>query len=62
MSLLAHATFAAHGHDMKALRRSLDAQIQFEILEAKRIQREVGCTWAEALRLAARLPAPGGAQ
>ncbi|MBS0454040.1 MAG: hypothetical protein JSS14_22280 [Proteobacteria bacterium] len=50
MSLLAHATFGARG--FQAERRALDARIQAEIVEAKRLQRELGCTWSEALRLA----------
>lgn len=33
-------------------RRNFADLIQWEIREAKRIQREEGCTWTEALKLA----------
>ena len=52
MSRLAHATFAAPG--FSAEKRQQAAQAQHEIQKAKRIQRETGCTWTEALRLAAK--------
>lgn len=54
MSLLAHSTFGAPG--FKAEKRDLDKRIQFEAREARRLQRELGCTRTEALRLAAKLP------
>lgn len=50
MSRLAHATYAAPGFE--AEKRALDKVIQAEIREAQRIQRQTGCTWTEALRLA----------
>jgi hypothetical protein len=56
MSLLAHACYAARGFE--AERRDLDRAIQAEVREAKRIQHEVGCSWSEALRLAADVPTP----
>lgn len=62
MSLLAHATYAiasvpaSSRMKLKVRKRELDEQIQFEIREAKRIQREVGCSWGEAVRLATRRP------
>ena len=51
MSLLAHTTRAAWG--MQKERRELDKQRLLEVNDAKRIQREMGCTWAEAIRRAA---------
>lgn len=60
MSLLAHATYAvgkvpaSSRMNVKARKRELDAQIQFEIAEAKRIQEQVKCSWGEAIRLASR--------
>ena len=56
MSLLAHATYAAGGLDMHTLRKAQDAQIQAEIIEAKRIQKQIGCSWGEALRIATGKP------
>jgi hypothetical protein len=50
VSVLAHATYAAPGFD--AEKRSLAAQAQREIVEAKRVQAQLGCTWTEALRIA----------
>ena len=50
MSALDHAIYAAPGFD--AEKRALDAQIQHEIREAKRVQAQTGCTWTEALRIA----------
>lgn len=50
MSKLAHSTFAAPGFE--AEKRAQASQAQHEILEAKRIQKETGCTWTEALRIA----------
>lgn len=52
MSRLAHATYAAPGLDMRARRKAMAPQIQREVVEAKRIQQQTGCTWTEALRLA----------
>ncbi len=37
-------------HD-PAASRNLDAAIRFETAEAKRIQEQTGCTWADALRI-----------
>ena len=51
MSALAHAVYGASGFE--AEKRALDAQTQHEITEATRLQTETGCTWSEALRLAA---------
>lgn len=50
MSTLEHATYVAPGFDQE--KRELGAIIQHEIIEAKRIQQETGCSWNEALRLA----------
>ena len=57
MSLLAHACLMDHPisffkQEQRAARRQLDATIQAEIIEAKRIQQEMGCTWSEALYMA----------
>ena len=52
MSLLAHLIYAAPRMD--AEKRGLDARIQFEIREARRLQEQTGCTWTEALLMAAR--------
>jgi hypothetical protein len=52
MSLLAHATCGARG--LEPDRKALDKRIQHEITEAKRIQRETGCSWSEALRIAGK--------
>ena len=54
MSLLAHST-CAHW-SMQKERRDLDVQRLHEVNEARRIQRETGCTWAQAIRIAAGLP------
>lgn len=54
MSLLAHALCAAWG--MQTQRRELDKQRLLEVNEAKHIQRETGCTWAQAIRIAAGKP------
>ena len=51
MSLLAHAVYAAPRFE--AEKRDLDKAIQHETREAKRIQGQEGCSWTEALRLAA---------
>lgn len=37
---------------LKVMLRNLDRRIQDEIVEAKRIQAQVKCSWGEALRLA----------
>jgi hypothetical protein len=50
MSILAHAVYGVR--NFGAEKRTLNATIQHEIREAKRIQAQVNCTWAEALRLA----------
>ena len=49
MSILAHATYGALRFDME--KRDLAKQAQQEIAEAKRIQKQTGCTWGDALRL-----------
>lgn len=54
MSLLAHLVYGAPRMDVE--RKGLDARIQFEIREAQRVQTQTGCTWSEALRIAARAP------
>jgi hypothetical protein len=56
MSRLAHATYSAPG--FAAEKAAQAAQAQHEIREAKRIQRETGCSWSEALRLAYQGIAP----
>jgi hypothetical protein len=53
MSILAHSLRAARG--MHSSRRNLDREIAEETKEAKRIQQQLGCTWSEALRIAARI-------
>lgn len=50
MASLTHATLGAP--HMDAEKRKLDSIIQFEIKEAKRIQKELDCSWAEALEYA----------
>lgn len=52
MSLLAHATYGAPR--MEREKRNLTNHIAMELQEAKRIQKQLGCTWGVALRLAAR--------
>jgi hypothetical protein len=54
MSLLAHATYASRGFDIQ--KRNLDRRIKDETIEAKNIQKQTGCSWSEALRIASRLP------
>ena len=55
--MLVHKTMSlAHG-PYSGTNRDLDYQIQFEIREARRLQREYGITHSEALRIAAGLPA-----
>ena len=59
MSHLAHATCAVLGVyalKAKAERDAIDHHIQTEIADAKRIQKETGCSWSEALRLAYASP------
>ncbi len=51
MSLLAHACLMVPGFE--AEKRALDQRIQAERWEARRIQQQTGCTWAEAIRVAA---------
>lgn len=50
MSLLADALYAAPRFGVQ--KKNLDARIQYEIEEAKRIQAQVKCSWSEALRIA----------
>lgn len=50
MSILAHAIYAAPRFERA--KKNLDAHIQYEIEEAKRIQAQVKCSWSEALRIA----------
>lgn len=47
MSLLAHATRAGR----PVAQRNLDKEIREETREARRIRAQLGCTWAEALRI-----------
>lgn len=47
-----HTAIITHG--LKPQKRNLAQQMQFDIQEAKRIQKQTGCTWTEALRLAAK--------
>ena len=54
MSVLAHVSIGARG--LEALRRDLDRRIVFETEEAKRVQQQTGCSWAEAIRVASGLP------
>lgn len=48
--MIAHHCIGAPG--MAPEKRALDAHIQAEIAEAKRIKAQLGCSWTEALRLA----------
>ena len=52
MNSLAHTTYGAQG--FKAEKRALAELAQEEIQNAKCIQKQTGCTWTEALRLAAK--------
>lgn len=52
MSRLAHAALGAPG--FVAEKRAAHEESQAIIVEAKRIQREQGCTWTDALRIAER--------
>lgn len=45
-----HAAVITPG--LKQQKRNLAQQMQFEIQNAKRIQRQLGGTWTQALRLA----------
>jgi hypothetical protein len=49
MSRLAHSTYAAPGFKPEKTNQKRNAQA--EIIEAKKIQKQVGCSWSEALRL-----------
>jgi len=52
MSFLGDAVYAAKGFALE--KRELDCAIRFEVDEAKRIQRQIGCSWSEALRIASK--------
>lgn len=52
MSRLAHAALGAPG--FVAEKRAAHEEAQAVIVEATRIQRELGCTWTEALRISER--------
>ena len=52
MSRLAHAALGAPG--LVAEKRAAHEEAQAVIVDAKQTQRELGCTWTEALRLAER--------
>lgn len=52
MSRLAHAALGAPG--LAAEKRAAHEEAQAAVVEAKRIQRELGCTWTEALHIADR--------
>lgn len=54
MNKIAHAVFGAPGFDTE--KKDQANQAQHEIQEAKRIQRQTGCTWSEALKAAAHVP------
>lgn len=54
MSLLAHSTYGAPGFNTE--KRALLHTAQHEIVEAKRVQAQTGCTWTEALRIAHNQP------
>ena len=56
MSLLAHSTYGAPGFgaERKALLADRDAKRRLEVANAKRIQKQLGCTWAEAIRAATK--------
>jgi hypothetical protein len=51
MSRLAHAAIGTSG--MEAGKEELSAKAQLEIRDARSIQSQTGCTWSEALRIAA---------
>lgn len=50
MCRLAHATYMAPG--FKKEKQAQFRQGQHEIIQAKGIQKQIGCSWTEALRLA----------
>lgn len=50
MSRLAHATLGAPG--LKTEKREQAAQAQHEVVQARHIQQQTGCSWTEALRIA----------
>lgn len=53
MSLLAHSIGAAiNGESARRIRHELDQKIRHETKEAKSIQKQTGCSWSEALRIA----------
>ena len=52
MSRLAHAALGAPGFATE--KRAAHEESQAIIVEAKRIQRDLGCTWTEALHIAER--------
>ena len=54
MSRLAHSIYGAPGFgpERKALLADLDAKRRLEVTNAKAIQKQTGCTWAEAIRAA----------
>jgi hypothetical protein len=54
MSLLADAMRAARG--LEAERRNLDREIRDEVAEARRIQAQLSCSWADALQIASDPP------
>lgn len=56
MSRLAHSTYGAPGFgpERKALLADLDAKQRLEVASAKAIQKQTGCTWAEAIRVATK--------
>ena len=49
MSILAHATYGAPRFDLE--KHDLAKQAQQEIKEAKRLQKQTGCSWGDALSL-----------
>ena len=50
---LAHAAFGTS--KSPAERKNFDGLIQDEIIEAKRLQKQLGVTWSEALRLSGKV-------
>lgn len=52
MSLLAHSIGAINGESARRIRHELDQKIRRETKEAKSIQKQTGCSWSEALRIA----------
>lgn len=58
MSLAADAIVACHSGTSRADRANLNQKIRFETEEARRIQKQTGCSWSEALRIVGKMVIP----